>query len=268
MQVQDQLSDDTSSHLGTALSHQMAIERVILAMRERLHEPLTLEDMAAIAHLSPYHFSRVFHRLIGVPPGEFLAALRLDAAKRLLLTTSLSVTDVCFEVGYTSLGSFTTRFTQLVGMPPRQLRQVADDFVVPALESLPNPGMYTFCHTPYRGCFFGQVMAPRPSFRGLIFVGLFPKPIPQGRPSSGTLLSAPGWYFMKALPDGCYYVLAAAIPLPAEPRAYHLPGTGLLVGMSQGPLFIANGKMNGCPDVALRSPRVTDPPIVVALPFI
>jgi AraC family transcriptional regulator len=267
LQVQDQLSNATTCHLSTTILHQMAIERVILAMRERLHEPLTLEDMADIAHLSPCHFSRVFHRLIGVPPSEFLAALRLDAAKRLLLTTSMSVTDVCFEVGYTSLGSFTTRFTQLVGMPPRKLRQVADDFAMPALESLPDPGTYTFCHVPYRGCLFGQVIVPGP-FRGLIFVGLFPKPIPQGRPSGCTLLSAPGWYFIKALPDGCYYVLAAAIPLPAEPRAYHLPGTGLLVGMSQGPLFIANGKMNGCPDVALHSPRLTDPPIVAALPFI
>ena len=72
MQVKDQLSGVNSYNLNTALLHQMAIERVILVMRERLHEPLSLEDMADIAHLSPYHFSRVFHRLIGVPPGEFL----------------------------------------------------------------------------------------------------------------------------------------------------------------------------------------------------
>ena len=115
--------------------------------------------------------------------------------------------------------------------------------------------------------FFGQISAPD-TFRGLISVGLFPKPIPQGRPNACALLPAPGRYLMKSLPDGCYYVLAAAIPFSAEPRAYLLPGSGLLVGMSQEPLFISNGKLSGQPDVALRPPRLTDPPIVVALPFI
>jgi hypothetical protein len=223
--------------------------------------------MADIAHMSPYHFNRVFHRLIGVPPGEFLIALRLDAAKRLLLTTSLSVTDICFEVGYLSPSSFTTRFTQLVGLPPRQLRQVAGDYTMPCPESLQDISTYTFCHVPFRGCFFGRISAPV-DFTGLIYIGVFPKPIPQGRPCSCVLLSAPGTYFIKSLPDGCYYVLAVALPSSGNPQAYLLPHTKLLVGMSQGPLVIHNGKMSGPPDILLRPPRVTDPPIVVALPFI
>ncbi len=254
-------------YLSTALVHSVAIERVILAMRERLHEPLSLQDMADIAHMSPYHFNRVFHRLIGVPPGEFLTALRLDAAKRLLLTTSLSVTDICFEVGYLSPSSFTTRFTQLVGLPPRQLRQVAGDYTMPCPESLQDISTYTFCHVPFRGCFFGRISAPV-DFTGLIYIGVFPKPIPQGRPYSCALLPAPGIYFIKSLPDGYYYVLAVALPLSGNPQAYLLPHTKLLVGMSQGPLVIHNGKMSGQPDILLRPPRVTDPPIVVALPFI
>ena len=85
MQAQDQRYQPTNSNSSTALSHQQAIERVILAMRSRLAEPLTLRDLAGIAHLSPYHFCRVFQRLTGVPPGEFLTALRLEEAKRLLL---------------------------------------------------------------------------------------------------------------------------------------------------------------------------------------
>lgn len=268
MQVKGQLSSDSSYHFNTMLSHQTAIERVIMAMRERLHEQLSLEDLAYIAHLSPYHFSRVFHRQIGVPPGEFLAALRLDAAKRLLLTTSLSVTDICFEVGYTSLGSFTTRFTQLVGMPPRQLRQVAQDFAMPSLESLNDSNSYTFCSMPScGGCFFGRVSAPD-AFKGLIFVGLFPKPIPQGRPVCSTLLSSPGRYFMKSLPDGCYYVLASAIPLMAARQGYLLPDAGLLIGMSQEPLVICTGKVSGLPDIVLRVPRLTDPPVVAGVPFV
>jgi AraC family transcriptional regulator len=105
-------------------------------------------------------------------------------------------------------------------------------------------------------------------FTGFIFVGLFPKPIPQGRPTCCTFLPAPDWYLMKSLPEGCYYVFAAAIPLSAEPMAYLSVDSGLLVGMSREPLLICNGKVSGNPDVMLRSPRLTDPPIVLALPFI
>ncbi len=96
-----------------------AVERAIQAMHTHLQERLTLEDLASTAYLSPSHFHRVFCRLIGIPPGEFLSALRFQAARRLLLTTPLSVTDICFEVGYTSTGSFTSRFTHLVGLSPR-----------------------------------------------------------------------------------------------------------------------------------------------------
>src|SRR5216684_4257917 len=121
------LSEDGACQV-TLAAHTQAVERVIRAMHTHLHELLTLEDLASVACLSPFYFTRVFHRLIGIPPGEFLSALRFQAARRLLLTTPLSVTDICFEVGYTSTGSFTTRFTQLVGLSPRLLRQRAHAF--------------------------------------------------------------------------------------------------------------------------------------------
>src|SRR6266705_3561585 len=112
----------------TLTTQTQAVERAIQAMHTHLHEVLTLEDLASVACLSPSHFHRVFCRLIGIPPGEFLSALRFQAARRLLLTTSLSVTDICFEVVYNSVGSFTSRFTQLVGLSPRLLRQRAHAF--------------------------------------------------------------------------------------------------------------------------------------------
>ena len=267
MQTGNTLSSGCVSQLSTTDAHSVAIEQVILAMRKRLQAPLSLQDMADIAHMSPYHFSRVFHRLVGITPGEFLTALRLDAAKRLLLTTSLSVTDICFEVGYLSPGSFTTRFTQLVGLPPRQLRQVAGDYTMPCPESLHDTRTYSFCHVPFRGCFLGRVSTAI-DFTGLIYVGVFPKPIPQGHPCSCTLLAAPGTYFIKSLPDGCYYVLAVALPFSGKAHSYLLPDTNVPAGMTQGPLVIHNGKMSGQPDIRLLPRRVTDPPIVVALPFI
>ncbi len=70
--------------------HRLAVERVIAVMRERVDDTLPLHAMAEISHLSPYHFARVFRQVTGIPPGEFLSALRLERAKELLLTTDLT----------------------------------------------------------------------------------------------------------------------------------------------------------------------------------
>src|SRR3989440_1268154 len=175
----------------TLATQTQAVERAIQTMHTHLHEVLTLEDLASVAYLSPSHFHRVFGRLIGIPPGEFLSALRFQAARRLLVTTSLSVTDICFEVGYTSTGSFTTRFTQLVGLSPRLLRQRAHTFEPPPAEPA------ELCPTtstgmPRKHALLGRISAPA-TFRGTIYVGLFPSPIPQGRPVRCTTLRSPGW---------------------------------------------------------------------------
>lgn len=248
-------------------SNTLAVERVILVMRERLQEPLSLQDMAEIANLSPYHFCRIFHRLTGIPPGIFLTGLRLATAKRLLLTTTLSVTDICFEVGYSSLGSFITLFTRLVGLPPRHLRQAAEHFAMPSPESLGNRVIHTSCFSPFRNRLLGQISVSGP-FHGIIFIGLFPKPIPQGRPVCCTLLAKPGLYTIGSVPDGCYYILAVALPLCDEPRTYLLPDSATLVGMGAAPLLMREGRMQGLADVTMRTPKLTDPPMVVALPFV
>ena len=67
-----------------------AIERVILTMRRRLGEPMTVDDLARTARFSKFHFTRIFQRATGVSPGRFLSAMRLNEAKRLLITTSRS----------------------------------------------------------------------------------------------------------------------------------------------------------------------------------
>src|SRR5947209_13544286 len=88
-----------------------AVERVIDLMDQRATDrPPSLREMADAAVFSPFHFHRLFNRLTGVPPGRFLSAVRLATARRLLVESGLRVTDVCFEVGYESLGTFTTQF--------------------------------------------------------------------------------------------------------------------------------------------------------------
>src|SRR5229473_7326641 len=150
--------EDATRHVTLAAQTQ-AVERAIQAMHTHLHELLTLEDLVSVACLSPYHFNRVFGRLIGIPPGEFLTALRFQMARRLLLTTPLSVTGICFEVGYTSTGSFTSRFTQLVGLSPRLLRQRAHAFeplAVAHAERCPT----TSSDMPMKNALLGRISAP------------------------------------------------------------------------------------------------------------
>jgi AraC-like DNA-binding protein len=90
-------------------------------------EPLTLEDMAAVAHLSKYHFIRLFKATYGITPMEYVSRRRLERAQDLLRATNLTVTEVCFAVGFSSLGSFSSRFRTLVGETPSDFqRRYAD----------------------------------------------------------------------------------------------------------------------------------------------
>jgi AraC-like DNA-binding protein len=92
-------------------------------IRECAAEPISLDDCAAEAGLSPWHTLRFFRAAFGETPKEFQTRLRLDEAKRLLTVTNRTITEVCFDVGFSSLGSFSTLFRQHVGQSPREFRR-------------------------------------------------------------------------------------------------------------------------------------------------
>jgi AraC-like DNA-binding protein len=119
----------------------LLIAREIL--RERHSEPLRLCELAAAAGLSEFHFLRAYRAAFGETPHEHFSRLRLEHAKR-LLAHGAAVTEVCFAVGYSSLGSFSTRFASLTGQSPRAWqREVRTLVSVP--EDLPRlyiPGCF------------------------------------------------------------------------------------------------------------------------------
>src|SRR6266705_26468 len=94
-------------------------------LADRFHERVSLADAACQAHLSPFYFNRLFTEVFGETPHEFVTRLRIARAKRLLLSDHVSVTDICFDVGYESLGSFSTRFHSLTGLSPAAFRREA-----------------------------------------------------------------------------------------------------------------------------------------------
>lgn len=86
-------------------------------------EPLDVESLAAVAGLSKYHFLRLFKATYGLTPGEYVSQRRIERAQDLLRATNLTVTEVCHAVGFTSLGSFSSRFRAVVGESPRDFQR-------------------------------------------------------------------------------------------------------------------------------------------------
>ena len=88
-------------------------------------QPLDVEALARGAHMSAGHLSRQFRLAYGESPYSYVMTRRIERAMALLRRGDLSVTDVCFEVGCSSLGTFSSRFTELVGVPPSVYRRQA-----------------------------------------------------------------------------------------------------------------------------------------------
>jgi AraC-like DNA-binding protein len=99
------------------------LRRVRDRMDREYAQPLDVEALARGVHMSAGHLSRQFKLAYGESPYSYLMTRRIERAMSLLRRGDLSVTDVCFEVGCSSLGTFSTRFTELVGVPPSVYRE-------------------------------------------------------------------------------------------------------------------------------------------------
>jgi AraC family transcriptional regulator len=99
------------------------IRRAIELMHAHLDHELPLEEIAAAAYLSPFHFARLFKKLTGASPHAYLASLRATRAQTLLAETDLSISEVSTRVGYSSSSHFTKAFRQATGLTPRAFRK-------------------------------------------------------------------------------------------------------------------------------------------------
>jgi AraC family transcriptional regulator len=243
-----------------------AVEQVVRWMHQNLDAEVSMEQLAERGGVSPFHFLRTFRRFTGVTPALFLSALRLEEAKRLLLTTERSVTDICFDVGFNSLGTFTTRFTQLVGLSPARLRHLGSGFRLEALAMTERLGAVQ----PAAGSIpiTGRLAAGDPP-AGVIFLGLFSHPIPQQRPLACTLLAAPGPFRLNAPEAGTYYPFAACFSRTSDPRDFLLASRAVRQVASGGPLTVRAGDDPPGPvDLRLRPLTALDPPLLIALPLL
>lgn len=251
---------------STRSVRQEAVARVVDAMRERLAEPLSLDEMARVAMFSPYHFHRVFRMVTGVPPSRFLTSLRMSEACRLLLTTKMRVTDVCFEVGFGSLGTFTTRFGRLVGAPPQHLRVLASRHARRSLAGLAADHEHADRHE--RGAVSGWIDTPSGE-HCVAMLGLFTGEFPHGLPVACAVVRAPGPFSFGDVPDGSYIALAVGFPSEiGVVDAVLLNPDRLLVGTVAEPCVRPARDRSRLVALRLRPASLMDPPVVLAAPLL
>lgn len=104
-------------------SHKRGINQAIEFIHENYHRNFSLSEVAQVAYLSPYHFSRVFKAEIGRSPFEYLLDLKIEKAKEYLRYGDKSVTEICFESGFNNTSHFTRVFLRKVGITPTAFRK-------------------------------------------------------------------------------------------------------------------------------------------------
>ncbi|MEO0972774.1 MAG: AraC family transcriptional regulator [Pseudomonadota bacterium] len=251
-----------SSH-GT--DHVPAITRVIRHFNTHLGKRHTLEELAEIAGCSIWHFDRVFHKITHLSPMAYLSASRMEAAKRLLVTSDALIIDICYEVGYTSLGSFGKRFTKMIGLSPRRVRTLsrrfdADEFRAMFRETIPVAPM----EHPVQ---FTAAAPDAESEDYLVFAGLFNSEVPTLEPASCAIREGMGLLSMPAPPAGRYRAFAVGIPVDADAEDMILQDLTLRGG--QDPIIVPEHDTPSTVEVevALRPPNPLSAPLLPIMPL-
>lgn len=196
--------------------------RLLRAVTDLIHSPalptLTLTDLADHVGYSPHHFSRIFHATVGLSPGQFLAGMRIDAAKRLLLGGTDAVIDIATAVGFDSPSSFTRRFRTTVGTTPGALRTLADDLAETTLAPVAvgdprQPPVHVTLDLP------PPCGPPR---RWPCGSGGSPRPVPFGLPGSGRMILGVSDLVLPLHP-GHPWLLGLVVPRHASPEELLTP---------------------------------------------
>ncbi|WP_320066151.1 AraC family transcriptional regulator [Micromonospora sp. RTGN7] len=235
--------------------------RSIERMLADLSVALPLADLARVALFSPFHFHRVFRAVTGETPARFLAALRMAQARRLLLHSRLTVGAISGRVGYTSVGTFTTQFTRLVGVPPERFRRLVRALSGRVIEPAKRP--LTVC--PGDGTVLTPVVrAGLSDPGGRVLIGVAPVDA-KAEPATWAAAVGPGPVRISpGLPSGRYRVqglllrsgwTGAAALIDGLPDSY-------LIGRAE---LAVSHRASRLP-VRLRSPQPTDPPVLSAEP--
>ncbi len=191
--------------------HPAVLRSVVDVMRAAATDGMSTLDAADHAGYSPYHFNRLFSASMRVSPGQYLTAVRIDAAKRLLLADTDPVIDVATAVGFESLSSFSRRFQTMVGTSPGAFRRLADTVAETSIRPfrLGDPRQAAVTIRPRLPAGAG---ASRPAS---LWIGWFPRPAPIGLPVGGVLTDSDDEVRLPLSP-GNPWLLSFAVPGHAD----------------------------------------------------
>jgi len=236
-----------------------AVDKAIECIWERYSEPLTLTDIADSAMLSRFYFARLFRDVTGITPGRFLAAIRVYQAKRLLLSTTMSIADISFAVGYNSLGSFTNYFTASVGISPGRFRRL------PRTGRSGLPGTQPDAAVGF-GAVGGTISLPEGHGNARVYLGAFHTAIVQHPALAAVTVDVPSGrpscYYLPDVPQGSWFVHAVAVADGLGPDPWTRRTS--LVGRRESVEVTADTVTSTA--VRLRSGCLADPPVLLALP--
>jgi AraC-like DNA-binding protein len=244
---------------------------ILRRIRQASGEPLRISSIAYEFGVAPATLIRICRLITGLTPARYRSCLRIEAAKRLLLTTDRSITDIALDVGYSSLGTFIRTFTELVGVSPTRFRGLSkrltlEDVLAAALGNAPapigpHPGARLVC---------GVVPHEVGAEANLTAVGVFADAVPVGRPLSGCVLLGCG-HFELVWPatNPQVHVLALRMPMPPDAVAIWLPK---LNEISVSNIFLRWDRFRPTEpaliDLVFRTVAEADPPIVAPLPIL
>jgi AraC family transcriptional regulator len=251
-----------SRRVETYDSHYRAVARVIDVMHADRTRTLSVNEMAKIAYMSHFHFIRVFEAVTGTSPWKFHWALKLHLAKGLLLSTKMPIIDISLEVGYNSHGTFTRRFTELVGLSPNRFRRIARSTDMQFfMQSLRQQQNIERTPTQIRGR-----VTPPPQFKGAMIVVCFPTALPQGRPLAYAWTDSDNRYSIEYPQTDSFYMQAFALPTDEGNLPWFM---GESVLRSAEILHILDPHSSDIHDTAvsfsIRSQKPTDPPVLFSI---
>lgn len=251
-----------SKRAQTTVRWVRSVERVLLYMRDHLENEHSSEGLAEVGALSRFHFNRVFRHVTGLPPAHYLTALRIEMAKHRLVFTDETVTDICFDVGYSSLGTFVSRFTQLVGMSPGALRRAARAMAGNDLRLLCGPDVRPR-DSALMPAIGGEVVSDGdPS--DVVFVALYDSHLPHSHPKFCAALPGPGYFNFSGVPDGSYMLAAASINPVVAPVSFLDRGVNARGALA--PIEVLGGVPVHDVVLTISSQTTLFPPILAPLP--
>lgn len=245
--------------------NQFIVTKAIQFMQKHKNDQITIEEVAKHAGYSTYHFTRLFKSTTGISPRHYLSAIRIEASKKELIKRS-SLVKALHSAGLSSQGSFSSRFKKYVGLSPKKF-QSNMAFLSNLVDQYRNQALPSFLAKSSVPPIINCKINTAQSFNGLIFIGLFPRPIPDQLPIIGTALNRGNREcIFSEIPSGTYYLLAAGIPWSLNPMRYFMLDQSPR-GSFPSPLKVNEGTILDL-TVELREPRPCDPPILINLPML